>query len=144
MQEGIGYTLALMKKPNPRHLTMVICDSVIEDKRTREKSLIGIFNNITASSVPCVHPRLNVFVALTEGHGVYGMLMRCLKVGDESEIMKMDGNVTFKDPRQIIEFNCEIVGLKFPDYGEYRFEVLFDGNPVVSRKFKVSPEGEGA
>jgi hypothetical protein len=127
-----------MKKPNPTHLAMVICDAVIDDRTTGKKSLIGIFNNINASNVPCIHPRLNVFVVLTEGHGDYKMQLRCLKVNDEAEILKMEGQVSFSDPRQIVEFNCEIAGLKFPDYGDYRFEVLFDGNPIVARKFQVS------
>lgn len=127
-----------MEKPRPHHLAMVICDSVIEDKVTGKKSLIGIFNNIHASNAPCIHPRLNVFVALTEGHGAYKMLLRCLKVGDELEILKMEGDLSFSDPRQIVEFNCEIAGLSFPSYGDYRFEILFDGIPIVARKFQVS------
>ena len=127
-----------MKKPKPNHLAMVICDSVIEDRLTGKKSLIGLFNNIGANNVPCVHPRLNVYMVLTEGHGNYRMELKCLKVGDEKEILKMELAIDFKDPRQIVEFNCEIAGLSFPDFGDYRFELLFDGEPIVARKFQVS------
>lgn len=127
-----------MSKPNPMHLSMVICDSVIEDKLTGKKSLIGIFNNINVYTVPCVHPRLNVFIALTEGNGQYKVQMRCLKVGDERKILSIDGEVSFNEPRQIIELNFDIAGMKFPDYGDYRFEFLTEGRLVVARKFRVS------
>ncbi len=129
-----------MQKPKPTLLSMVICDSVIDDRTTGKKSLIGIFNNISSSNVPCIHPRLNVFVVLTEGHGTYKMQLRCLKIGEEKQLLKMEGNVSFTDPMQIVEFNCEIVGLSFPDYGDYRFEVLFDDILIVGRKFGVSKD----
>jgi hypothetical protein len=50
----------------------------------------------------------------------------------------MEGAIEFKDPRQIVEFNCEIAGLNFPDFGDYRFEILIDGQLLVARKFQIS------
>lgn len=131
-------------KPTLISLSMVICDTVIDDRRTGKKSLMGLFNNITASLVPCVHSRLNVFISLTEGNGDYIAKLRCLKVGDEKEIFFMEGPIKFQDPRQILEFNFEILGITFPDYGDYRFEFLCNDVPMIARKFKVSPnEQEG-
>lgn len=125
-------------KPSLISLSMVICDTVIDDRRTGKKSLVGLFNNITSSVIPCVHPRLNVFVSLTEGNGDYVAKLRCLKVGDEKEIFFMEGPVRFSDPRQILEFNFEILGIAFPDYGDYRFEFLCNDVPIIARKFRVS------
>ena len=119
-------------------LSMVICDAVIDDRRTGKKSLIGIFNNVITPVIPSVSPRLNVFIAITEGHGDYVGKIRCLKVGTEQEIFGMEGPFKFSDPRQILEFNFEIVGLVFPDYGDYRFEFLANNEPVTARKFTVS------
>ncbi|MBF0479646.1 MAG: hypothetical protein HQL26_09200 [Candidatus Omnitrophica bacterium] len=132
-----------MTKPNPMHLSMVICDSIIEDRLTGKKSLIGIFNNIQANAVPCVHPKLSVFIALTEGNGQYKAQLRCLKVGDEKEIFSVNGEVYFKDPSQIVELIFDFSGLNFPDYGDYRFDFLCEGRQVVGRRFIISDDKGG-
>ena len=133
----------MTQKPKPLSLAMMICDTVVDDRRTNKKSLIGLFNNITSSKIPCVHPRFNVFICLTEGNGDYGAKLRCLKVGDEREVFSMEGPIRFLNPRQILEFNFEILGMTFPSYGDYRFEFLCENQPVVARKFKVSrPKSE--
>jgi len=128
----------MSNKPIPAPLAMVICDDVIDDRRTGKKSLIGIFSNIYAQKVPCSHARLNVFLSLTEGIGDYDMKVRCVKVGEEKEIMSMGGPIKFANPNQIVEFNFEILGLIFPDYGDYRFEILCNNKPVIARKFIVA------
>ena len=123
-------------------LSMVRCDTVIEDKRTGKKSLVGLFNNITVAKAPCTHPRLNVFISLTEGNGDYVGRLRCIKEGDEQEIFAMEGQVRFSNPRQILEYNFEIIGMAFPDFGNYRFEFLCNNELVIARKFMVSEQRE--
>ena len=58
-------------KPTPKHLAMLLCDYLILDAETRNKSLIGIFHRIQALKFPVRHDRMHVFVALTDGHGEY-------------------------------------------------------------------------
>ncbi len=131
----------MIKKPKPMALVMAICDVVIDDKTTGKKSLVGLFNNITTSTVPCAHPRLNVFLSLTEGTGVYTMRLRCLQVGKETDLFGMEGQINFQSPKQIVEFNFEMINVPFPDYGEYRFEVLCDSEPIIARRFQISQSG---
>ena len=65
-----------MEKSSPIGLAIVICDQIIEDKLTHKKSLIGIFNQIATPTFPCRHPRMAVFVSLTEGRGAYDVRLR--------------------------------------------------------------------
>lgn len=127
----------MSNKPVPIPLVMAICDTVIEDKLTGKKSLIGLFNNINAKSVPTVHPGLNVYVALTEGNGSYEGKLRCLV--DNDRVLEIGGPLTFKHPHQIVEWNFSLRNLPLPKFGEYRLELLCDEKLVISRKFKVSP-----
>lgn len=127
----------MAEKPNPIHLAMIICDTVIEDKQTAKKTLVGLFNNINASSVPTVHPSFNIYIALTEGNGSYGSTLKCLK-GDKP-IMEIQGPIVFNNPHQIVELNYTLRNIPFPEYGEYRFEFLCNEILVISRKFRVSP-----
>ena len=127
----------MAEKPSPIPLSMVICDTVIEDKITGKKSLIGLFNNINARKVPAVHPSLSVYISLTEGVGSYDGKLRC--IFGNKPIIELGGPIVFKSPHQIAEWNFSIRGLPLPSYGEYRFELLCDGKLVIARKFKVIP-----
>ncbi|MDD4013399.1 MAG: hypothetical protein PHW14_04330 [Candidatus Omnitrophica bacterium] len=126
------------KKPKPIPLTMVICDAVIDDKKTGKKSLIGLFNNISSGKMPCVHPRLNVFITMTEGYGNYDGVLRCVPSESGKQVMEMKGPLVFRDPHQVVELDFEINNIRFDQYGEYRFEFLCGGELLISRKFKVS------
>ncbi len=131
----------MSNKPVPIPLAMVICDTVIEDKLTGKKSLIGLFNNINAKSVPTAHTGLNVYIALTEGIGSYEGKLKCLV--DDDRVLEIGGPLTFKHPHQIVEWNFNLRNLPLPKFGEYRFELLCDEKLVTSRKFKVSPIKKG-
>ena len=137
----------MISKPMPLPLAMVVCDSVIDDRKTGKKSLIGIFSNISAMKVPAIHSRLNVFISLTEGCGEYAASLKCLNVDQNKPIAELNGPITFHSPSQIIEFNFELLGLPFTSFGNYRFDFFCNGELVISRKFTVretksNPKGE--
>ena len=124
-------------KPQPILLAMIICDSMIEDKKTGKKSLIGIFNSINSATVPCTHPALNVFIVLTEGIGDYQVSLRCIKSDDEKPLIDLKGQIKFQNPHQIIECNYEIGGMKMTEFGFYRFDFYCNETLLISRKFRL-------
>ncbi len=124
-------------RPKLIPLSMVICDSVIQDIKTRKKSLIGIFSQINAVVVPVQHPHISVFLVLTEGNGRYVCDLRCVRDDDGAVIMKAQGAIEFKDPQQILELVFDLKGPVFPAFGHYRFEFLAEQDPVISRKITV-------
>lgn len=129
----------MIKKPRPIPLAMLIFDTLIEDRMTGKKSLIGMFNNINSAVAPCIHPQISVFLVMTEGIGDYEGVLRCVNDEEAKPIMEMKGPVAFKDPNQIVEINFELRNVRFPRYGEYRFEFSCGGELLISRKFAVSP-----
>lgn len=128
----------MTQKPIPKPLAMIICDTVIHDRKTGKKSLINMFDNINATKVPCIHNRLNVYVSLTEGHNDYNGMLRCIYEDENKTVGELRGPIVFKTPHQIVEFNFEIAGLSIPKHGNYRFDFYCDNELVISRKFKVS------
>ncbi|MCK4908262.1 MAG: hypothetical protein KAS70_00045 [Planctomycetes bacterium] len=127
-----------MAKPTPIPLAMIICDTVIEDRRTGKKSLIGIFNNIMAVKMPVRHPSLNVFCILTEGIGQYEGSLRCTRLDNNEVVIDIKGPISFPNRLVTAEFNFDLKNVVFPAIGEYIFELLCDGNLVISRKFTIS------
>lgn len=126
-----------MEKPKPIPLAMILCDTLIEDRLTGKKSLIGIFNNIASREIPCRHSTLNVFCILTEGIGTYPCCLRCTNLADGATILNLTGPITFPDRLVTIEFNFELKNVVFPTPGQYVFELLCDNQPLISRKFNI-------
>jgi len=125
----------MANKPDLIPLAMIICDSVIEDKMTSKKSLIGLFDNINSSKAPCVHPRLNIFLVLTEGNGEYDCSLKCIHEDTNKTLGGLNARINCKNPQEKIELNFEFRGLRFPEFGNYRFEFYCNDNPIISRKF---------
>lgn len=127
----------MSKKSPPIGLAIIICDTVIADQKTGKKSLIGIFNRIWAQSFPAPHPELHIFISLTNGHGHYKCSLQCLNESNGQIISKAEGDIDFEDPRQVIEADFNLRGLVFPAPGQYSFEFLCNGNPLLHRRFTV-------
>ena len=124
-------------KPSPLGIAIVVCDQIIEDKLTGKKSLIGIFNQITAANFPCTHPRVSVFVCLTEGRGDYGARLRIVHDETETVVADLNGPIQFPDSNAVVELNFDLVGLTFPQAGLYSIEFYCDDALVLERRFNV-------
>ena len=123
--------------PSPIGLAIVICDQIIEDKLTNKKSLIGIFNQIGAGQFPCRHPRLAVFVSLTEGRGSSTARLRITHDESNQSVADINGQITFPDIHSVVELNFDLVGLTFPQPGLYSIEFYCDDALVLERRFHV-------
>ncbi len=124
-------------KPPPSGLAIVICDQIIEDKHTHKKSLIGIFNQIAAPQFPCRHPRMCVFISLTEGRGQCEARLRIVHEETGNTIGELKGQIQFADIHTVAEINFDLVGIQFPQPGLYSIEFYCDDNLVLERRFHV-------
>ncbi len=51
-------------REKPICVSLIICNEVIEDKRSGNKTLVGLFNSVMAPALPVVHPRMFVMASL--------------------------------------------------------------------------------
>jgi hypothetical protein len=126
------------QKPKPIPLTMLICDSIIDDRLSGKKSLIGIFNNIATAELPCRHQTLYVYCVLTEGMGQYEGALRCIHLESNKTIINLTGPIQFPNPLATVEFIFDIKNIVLEQEGIYVFELLCDNQPIISRKLNVS------
>ena len=122
-------------------MALILCDSVIEDARTRNKSLINMFNGILTSSVPVRHDKLCAFTAFTGGRGEVPISLRlCFDKEYEADLLRLSGKIDFPrdNPHGVVDMVFEIRGFVFPRFGNYSFEVLCDEVPIMMRRFTVS------
>jgi len=126
-----------VKKPKPIVLSINICDTIIRDEVTKKVSLIGLFSAINAKTFPTVHPMFHVYVALTNGHGLYKTTLRIVGSSNGQSIFNMDGDLNIASPLQVVELNIGLQGLQFKDPGKYSVQVICNGEPIGMRDFMV-------
>ncbi|MCS7014803.1 MAG: hypothetical protein RMJ19_09560 [Gemmatales bacterium] len=122
----------------PQVLAMIICDMVLDDRISNKKSLIGIFDAIGATNLPCVINELHVYVTMTDGYGRKQVTVRCVKAADNEVLFGTTQRIEFPDPLAVVELNVGFCGCEFPEAGEYRFQLLVNDHVLAERKFQVT------
>jgi len=128
-----------MKNENPIGLALILCDTVIQDKETNKRSLIGMFDRLYAAQFPCIHPSMCVYVSATSGKGDYDTSIVCRHQGSGQRAFAISGKIRFGDPLQVVEVVCNIQRPKFEEAGEYWLEFCIDDVPVMMRRLFLEP-----
>ena len=127
----------------PMGLALIVCDMIIQDKQTNKRTLVGLFDRLYTSKLPCVHPSLSIFVSMTSGHGKCNCEIVCRHQNSEDIAFCVKGDVAFQNPLQVVELVFNVQGVTFREEGEYWLEFKVDGVPVMMRRvFIVMKEKE--
>lgn len=122
----------------PHVLAMIICDMVIDDRISGKKSLVGLFDAIATTALPCTVNEMHIYLALTDGYGVQKIRLRCARAHNDDELFNTEQEVGFPDPLSVVELNLGFCGCEFPEAGEYRFQ-LYGGQALLcERKFHIT------
>ena len=124
-----------MSNEKPMGVAILICDKVITEQGTMNKTLVSTFNTIRSKIFPCAHPALAIFVSLTNATGEKEVNL--VFSSGETQIMKSGGKAVFDNPNQMVEFIFNLVNLPFARPGVYSFEVFVDGEYVFESRFNV-------
>jgi hypothetical protein len=114
-------------------VAIVICDKVITESPSQNKTLVSILNRIDAADFPHVHGRLSVYVALDCGQGKREISLVVKRVRDGMKICKTAGHVELQTPNDLLELFFEFQKIVFPEAGSYVFEVLDDNDFIFQR-----------
>jgi hypothetical protein len=127
-----------MGMEKPLGVALVICDRVIVDAKTQEKTLVATFNRIRASTFPALHPRMSLFVSVTNGRGVMDGKILCVEEASREPVYQASGPLLFKDPLHVVEMTFQIRNVVFPKPGVYNVEFLCDNELILQRRFTVT------
>lgn len=137
-------TLPVMP-PSPEQLTCVsilICDDIYRDERTKKLVIVGTFNAVNALSLPCVQPRMRVLLSLTNGRGAYDLSVSVEHEKTGVEILEMKGPLRVDNPLQITDLDIGVVNLRLPEAGKYWVVVKAEGRILQQRPFFVHVAGQ--
>jgi hypothetical protein len=122
----------------PEVLAMILCDQIITDVETNKKSLIGLFDQVETATLPCTVHELHVYLSMTDGHGMLPVSLSCIAVDEGEELFRGEAEVEFVDPLQVVELQFVFPNARFPQPGEYRFQLSTPGQILRERKFLVT------
>jgi hypothetical protein len=107
----------------PHALSMFLCDQVTFEQQTNKPTLIGIFTRLSCDGFPSAPKHLDVFVALTNGHGTVVLDLQVIRLNTEDQINGQSVEVTFPDPLKVLNLRFRFRLLSFPEPGDYLFQL---------------------
>jgi hypothetical protein len=123
-------------KERPTCVAVVICNEVIEDKRTNNKTLIHLFNGIATPQLPFQQPCMVVMASLTNGIGRWPVTFTVRSPSNEI-VARVDGEASFVDPVGVLDIFIEFKGLVFKEQGVHFVDVQTESFPLGERRFAV-------
>ncbi len=117
-------------------LACIVCELVLQDQDSRNKSLINMFNHVIVVALPAQMYRLCVLVSITDGRGeAEGRLE--LRDPDGELLITGASQVKFTDPNVVFDLCHEFRDIVFRKEGRYHFNFWLGGELVVMRPFVV-------
>lgn len=118
---------------------MLLCDATIVEEKTHKRSLIGIFDRISASKFPNTHPAMSVYVQFRDIQGVFDFELELFdleqgKTMNKAVIKQFPVRNRFADTELV--FNLMSVRIEHP--GEYEFRIYVSDCIFGQKSFKIS------
>jgi hypothetical protein len=104
-----------------------ICDTAIIDKLTGKVSIVGIFENINASSFPAIHPTMSVVAGFEADPGSYDI--EIIFLDEKEEIVKIPAKITIGTNRKG-NWIQNIVGYQIPREATQKIIIKSNGEKI--------------
>lgn len=124
-------------RERPLCVALVLCNDVLEDKRTGNKSLIGLFNGVLCPGLPAVHPRMFLLASLTSGIGEWPFSFR-ITAPSGVEVFRMQETLHMKDPLAGHDVVVELRNLPLTEPGVHYVDLYVGDKPLSNRRFTVT------
>jgi len=117
-------------------MSLVLCDTVIEDTRSKNRSLINMFNTVFAYQMPFILPHMAIMASVTN---IRSKTMMTVSIKDpELRILfEATGELVASDPTQIVDLVVELRNLRLETFGTHFVDVSAHGLVVNGRRFEV-------
>jgi hypothetical protein len=129
-----------VERQAPDVLAMVLADTILQDLTTKKLFIQGTYSAIFGVDFPVLFPAITVYIAITNGHGETDLEIRLVDVDEEREpIFSVKAKANFPDPLTVLETVFTHGPVSFPEPGEYRLQLLGNGQLVRERRLQVIP-----
>ena len=122
----------------PSLQALLVCEMVIEDITTRNKSIIGTFTHILAPGFPCIRPQMGVYFCITDAEGAYEFRLDLVHITTNQIVGRATiSGVTINDRLAISDFGVMLSPVQFPAQGRYEFRLYANNAFIGNKDFNV-------
>ena len=127
---------------HPICLAIVICEGVITDEQSKNKTIVNTFNQIHCVKLPCFHDRLTLFITLTGIRRKTILKAELTKNGSSDQpadtpIFSVQGEIECDDPLNNIDFIFNFRNVPFTEPGQYSITIFADDTIVNRRQLSI-------
>jgi hypothetical protein len=123
--------------PKPVGIALVLCDNVYTESAGKQ-ALIGLFNRIMAKKFPATHPRLCVFVSLTEVMPGTKCQLDIVHSETDEPVVRIEGPMPEgPGPIAVWDVVFPLETLVFMEPGTYYVRFFGNGQIILQRPFEV-------
>lgn len=120
----------------PDCIAIVLCNEIIEDKRTNNKTLVSLFHVIATPVIPASHARMFVMASFAHGEGAWPFAVS-LRAPSGGEIIRLQGAVEFPSSEAIVDVVLEFRSFPLAETGTHVVDVVVGEKLLASRDFRV-------
>lgn len=120
----------------PKCVALLLCNEVIEDKRTNNKTVVSIFNSIAAPAVPTLHDRMFIMASLTGQKGKWRLTLR-IAAPSGTEVVKVEGDLEISVADEVSDIVLELRQVPLNEEGTYYIDLLLGESLISGRRFIV-------
>lgn len=108
----------------PVLVAALVCDAAAIDPATNKRSLIGIFQQVTASRVPANLPAC-LYFKFTDAEGGYDIKVRFVQVASGKPLAELSRNtaITINSRLDSIDMALPLPTIPLPEAGTYEFQI---------------------
>ena len=122
----------------PSLQAIVVCDTIIEDRNTGKKSLIGIFTHLASKEFPCNYPSMSIYFCITDAAGNYTFSLKLVHLDQDKQIAEGTlPTIEIKDRLQIVDYGITMLRVQFQTPGRYDFRLFANDEFIGNKDFVV-------
>ena len=122
----------------PSLQAIVVCDTIIEDRNTGKKSLIGIFTHLASKAFPCNYPSMSIYFCVTDAEGNYTFSLKLIHLDKDKQIAEGTlPTIEIKDRLQIVDYGITMLRVQFQTPGRYDFRLFANDEFIGNKDFIV-------
>jgi len=129
----------------PSLLAILVCEHIVLEQGTGNKTLVGVFEDLWSLSEPIVMS-IGFYAKMTDLEGIYRFSIRVVRISVESEIVVSGGDIQMEQPVTDRLANLDItlnLQTVFPNFGKYEFQLfandMYIGRAVVNCREREAP-----
>ncbi len=120
----------------PYCVCLALCNEIIEDARSHNKTLVSLFNGIGAVQLPTLYPRMNIMASVS-GAAAGTSIRVVVQTPSGNELVRAEGQTNADSAQSVTDFPIELQGVVLPEAGLYAISLYAADTLLAKRHFNV-------